>query len=215
MKILGISGSPRKAATDYVVREALSEIQKRYPHIETEYMSLRGKKLAPCTHCDYCKRKKDWCIIKDDGNALIKQMIEADAFVIGTPVYVMEPTPQMMALFSRMRPIHHVFPGALRNKLGVSLAVGGARNGGQELAVNALNNMMLTRGINVVSNEVFGYHGGKVWSQDNGGNGAGDDAIGMKTVTDLVLKLAENALIYEAGKKALAESADSGSVKTE
>lgn len=205
MKILGISGSPRKGATEYAVKEALETIRAAYPEIEVEYMSLRGKKLAPCTHCDYCKRKKDWCVIKDDGNDLVKQMTQADAFIIGSPVYVMEPCPQMMAFFSRMRPIHHVFPGALRNKLGVSLAVGGARNGGQELTVNALNNMMLSRGINVVSNEVFGYHGGKVWSRDGGGAGAEADEIGMKTVRELALKLAENLVVFDAGRKALAE----------
>ncbi len=202
MKIIAISGSPRNKATTYIAQKALDLIQEAYPKAQTELITLKGKQIAPCNACDYCKRNKDWCIIKDDANDLIKKIIEADGLLLVSPVYVMEPTPQLMSLFSRMRPIHHVFPDSLRHTLGASIAVGGTRNGGQEIAVNTMNNLLLSRSVNVVSNEVFGYHGGKVWSQDQGAQGAEADVIGMKTVTSLALKLAEMVNIVTEGCRA-------------
>ena len=52
IKILGISGSPRKMATDYLVQEALRIAREKY-NAETDYFSAKGKKLNFCIHCDY------------------------------------------------------------------------------------------------------------------------------------------------------------------
>jgi multimeric flavodoxin WrbA len=191
MKIIAISGSPRNKASQYVAQKALDSIREKYPEMEIQLISLKGKKVEPCNACDYCKRKKDWCIMKDDGNSLIQDIVTADGLLLVSPVYVMEPTPQLMGLFSRMRPLHHVYQDVTRHMLGASIAVGGTRNGGQEIAVNTMNNILLSRGISVVANEAFGYHGGKVWSKDQGAEGAEADEIGMKTAIQVALKLAE------------------------
>jgi len=45
MKVLGISGSPRKGATtDLLVREVLDGVEAA----ETEFISLAGKNIRPC-----------------------------------------------------------------------------------------------------------------------------------------------------------------------
>jgi len=54
--ILGISGSPRKQATEYVLRESLNMLEEK--GFETEFFGLRGKNISPCRHCDYCIKKK-------------------------------------------------------------------------------------------------------------------------------------------------------------
>lgn len=201
MKIIAISASPRNKATQHVAEKALESIKEKYPEMETQLISLKGKKIEPCTACDYCKRKKDWCIVKDDANDMIKEIVTADGILMVSPVYVMEPTPQLMALFSRMRPLHHVYQDITRHKLGASIAVGGTRNGGQEIAVNTMNNLLLARGINVVANEAFGYHGGKVWSKDQGAEGVEADEIGMKTAIQVAQKLAEMVTLVCKGKE--------------
>ena len=132
----------------------------------------------------------------------------ADAYLIGSPVYCYSSTPQIAAFFSRMRPLFHVYPELMRDKLGSALAVGGTRNGGEEMAVNNLLAMMMARGINIVCNEVYGYAGGFVWSQDKGPDGVEMDQTGMNGVLKLADKLADMALIREYGKKALACAAD-------
>ena len=200
VKLVGLCGSPRKGATEYVLREALQEAAT-LPGIATELVTLRGKKVQPCTGCNYCKRHQTRCNVQDDMQALFDTFVAADAFLVASPVYVMGPTPQLAAFFSRLRPIHHVFPGALRNKVGGAIAVGGTRNGGQEITVNIIINYMLTRGLVVVGGEIGGYAGGKVWSQDKV-EAAGEDNIGMNTVRGLARRVAELALLLQAGKEA-------------
>ena len=81
IKILGISGSPRNMATDFIVREALKIAEEKYG-AETKYFSSKGKKLNFCIHCDSCIRTKEGCIHKDDISAeLYDKMIWADAWV--------------------------------------------------------------------------------------------------------------------------------------
>ncbi|MDF1534004.1 MAG: flavodoxin family protein, partial [Methanosarcinaceae archaeon] len=86
IKLLGISGSPRKKATDFVVNEALRFAKENFS-VETDYFSASGKTLNFCIHCDYCVRKKEGCVHKDDMIELYEKMIWADAWIIGTPVY--------------------------------------------------------------------------------------------------------------------------------
>jgi len=203
VKILGLCGSPRKGATEYLIRQALDSLVD-IPEVSVSLISLQGKQIAPCNGCNYCKKNQTWCIIKDDMQELLQKFMEADAYLIGSPVYVYSVTPQLLAFFSRMRPLFHVFPGKLRNKFGVAVAAGGTRNGGQEMAVNTIINLMLAREINVVSNEVGGYAGAMLWSQDKMEEGAREDVRALEMAQKLVHKLAEVALIYDAGKKARA-----------
>ncbi len=200
-KILGICGSPRKAATHAVVQHAL-EVAGKKPGIETEFMTLSGKKIAPCNGCGACRKNKSWCVIQDDTQELLDRFLAADAYLIGSPVYVHGITPQLMAFFTRMRPIHHVFPNVLRLKMGAALAVGGTRNGGEEFAVNSILHLLMTRGVNIVSNEIGGYIGGKVWSQDQKEFSPETDPLGMETVEMLAGKLADLALLVERGRAA-------------
>jgi len=54
--------------------------------IETVY--LHGLDISPCTGCFSCQKSKSrGCIIKDDMQPLYRMMIEADAWVIASPVY--------------------------------------------------------------------------------------------------------------------------------
>lgn len=206
-KILAVCGSPRNQATEYVLKKALEHLEGR-EGIETEFITVRGKKIAPCNGCGYCKKNKTWCCIQDDCQELLEKFMAADAYLIGSPVYCYSSTPQIAAFFSRMRPLFHVYPELMRDKLGSALAVGGTRNGGEEMAVNNLLAMMMARGINIVCNEVYGYAGGFVWSQDKGPDGVEMDQTGMNGVLKLADKLADMALIREYGKKALACAAD-------
>lgn len=201
VKLLGLCGSPRQGATHAIVQHALALAEKK-DGIETEFMTLRGKKIAPCNGCGACRKNKSWCVIQDDMQALLEQFLAADAYLIGSPVYVHSITPQLMAFFSRMRPVHHVYPDVLRTKMGAALAVGGTRNGGEEFAVNTLLHLMMTRGINIVSNEIGGYIGGKVWSQDVKKFTPDCDEVGMKTVEMLAGKLADISLMLKRGQAA-------------
>ncbi|MEL7610130.1 MAG: flavodoxin family protein [Bacillota bacterium] len=202
VRVLGLNGSPRKKSTYCVIEKGL-EAAAEIPGVETELLSLHGKDIRPCTGCGYCRKNKCGCVYRDDMQALIDRFILADAYLIGSPVYVHSITPQLMAFFSRLRPVTDLMPEKLRSKLGAAVAVGGTRNGGEEMAANQIIQLMMARGFNIVSGETRGYIGGKVWAQEYPGFTADQDEIGMNTVTTLAQKLAETAIIFKAGQEAL------------
>ena len=122
MKVLFLNGSPRRGATEKI----LLKLKEKYsaPGVEIEIISLAGKKVAPCNGCNYCKKNQTNCRIKDDMVELYQKFIEADAYIVASPVCVMRPTPQLSA-FCRLRPVHHVIKGIA--KQGGGGAVGGTR----------------------------------------------------------------------------------------
>lgn len=99
MKVVGIVGSPRSEGnTEALTRIALEEVQKE--GLETELISLAGKKIEPCDGCRSCL-KTDKCHIKDDFELIFAKMVEADGIILATPVYFGAATPQIVSLISR------------------------------------------------------------------------------------------------------------------
>ncbi|MCC0636345.1 MULTISPECIES: flavodoxin family protein [unclassified Clostridioides] len=197
-KILGICGSPRKGATEYAVLEALKEAET-IPGIETEYWSVRGKKISPCVHCDACIRKETMCIIKDDIQELEQKILEADGIIVGSPVYDMNITAQLTAVFNRLRPMYLVHPGKLQNKVGAAITTGGTRYGGQELTKLPIINFFLMHEM-LVSGGLGGcYIGGTIWSKDGKAKGAQEDETGMDTVKRLGKGAAEAVMVSKFG----------------
>ncbi len=199
-KILGICGSPRKGATLYALEAAL-EAAAAFPEIETELWSIRGKKIAPCVHCDRCIREKTMCHIQDDLQEIEAKVLEADALLIATPVYDMSITSQLAALLNRLRPMYLVYPGHLRNKVGGGIAVGGTRHGGQEMTLLALSNFFMMHEMLVTGGYGGCYTGGTIWSKDNRAHGAEEDTVGMDTVIRLGQAVAEATLVTSLGRQ--------------
>ncbi len=99
MKVVGIVGSTRRGGnTEILTRKALEAIQKE--GIETELITLAGKKIAPCDGCRGCLETGK-CYIKDDFDPIFVKMKEAEGIIIATPVYYGAATPQIVGLFSR------------------------------------------------------------------------------------------------------------------
>jgi multimeric flavodoxin WrbA len=197
-KILGICGSPRSGATEFAIQEALKAAAE-VPGIETEYWSVRGKKIAYCVHCDACIRNHTMCIIKDDIQELEKKILEADGFIIGSPVYDMNITAQLAAVFNRLRPMYLVHSGVLQNKVGAAITTGGTRYGGQELAKLPIINFYLMHEM-LVSGGLGGcYSGGTIWSKDEKAKGAAEDTTGMDTIKRLGRGVAEAVMVSKYG----------------
>lgn len=203
--VVGVSGSPRKSATYYSLELVLQEAERAGEgEIVTEMINLHDSKVTPCNHCNYCKRNKSLCIIEDSMTEIYPTLREAAAFVFASPVYAMNITPQLAAFFTRMRPLHEVGGGILRNKIATGVAVGGTRNGGQEHTINAIINACLTRGIVYVGNEPGNYSGAMVWSKDNGRKGVDEDTLGRESLINLGGRIAGMTRIVAAGSFTLA-----------
>jgi multimeric flavodoxin WrbA len=162
--ILGISGSPRKSSTAYVLEKALEMMREN--SFKTTFYSVRGKKIGFCLHCDYCVRNKR-CIIDDDMQQLYPMIEKADGYIFASPVYNGGISAQLKTVLDRNRAILVANPNIYRNKPGIMIAVGGDRSGGQELAIQQISTFLTMNGAITISGGPFGANlGACLWSKD-------------------------------------------------
>jgi len=86
-KVLVILGSPRKKGNSAILADQITKGAKSAKaKVETIY--LQEKNIAPCKACFTCQKKDSkGCSIQDDMQDLYPKLIEADAWVIASPVY--------------------------------------------------------------------------------------------------------------------------------
>lgn len=192
--ILGISGSPRNMATEHILGEALKMLGDK--GLETVQFTVRGRQISPCRHCDYCLKNKE-CIIKDDMYQLYPLIREAQGFVIATPVYNGGMSAQTKIVIDRTRATLAADPKALRMKIGMAIAVGGDRMGGQELAVQQIHTFYILNGMIPVSGGFFGANlGATFWSRDTL-EGAIADEEGFRSLRKTTKRFAEMVMRLE------------------
>ena len=86
-KILVVQGSPRKkgnsiALADQIVKGAESV------GAAAERIYLHDKKISPCQACYACQRPdSNSCAIDDEMQPIYKKLIDADCWIIASPVY--------------------------------------------------------------------------------------------------------------------------------
>ena len=184
--ILGVSGSPRNRATEYVLRQALNQLN--LAGYETTFWGVRGKTFGFCNHCDYCL-KGEGCVIDDDIQELYPLLEQADAYVFATPVYNGSVSGQLKAVMDRTRALFASNNKALRHKPGLAIAVGGDRAGGQEYAIQQLLNYYTMSGAVPVSGGFFGANlGASFWSKDTL-NGVKEDEEGFRALDKSLKRL--------------------------
>ena len=186
--ILGISGSPRKMATEHILSEALRMLNEM--GFQTEQFGMRSKSISPCKHCDYCLKNKE-CIVKDDMQQLYPLIREAEGFVIATPVYNGSMSAQTKIVIDRTRASLAADPKALRYKPGMAIAVGGDRMGGQELALQQIHTFYILNGMIPVSGGFFGANLGATFYSRDTLEGAQKDEEGFRSLRKTVRKFAE------------------------
>ena len=104
MKVIAINGSPRKNwNTDTLLKKALDGAASA--GAETEMVYLYDLKVRGCVSCLACKLKKEprpnRCVLRDDLTAVLNKVHEADAVILGSPIYFSEVTGEMRSFFER------------------------------------------------------------------------------------------------------------------
>ncbi len=104
MKVIGINGSPRKQwNTATLVNKALEGAASA--GAEVEMINLYTQTFRGCVSCFACKRKGSkthgLCAVRDELTPILKKALEADAIVIGSPVYFSYPTAYTRAFIER------------------------------------------------------------------------------------------------------------------
>ena len=181
MKILGISGSPRKDGnTNLLVKEALKVCAEK--GAKTDFIGLAGKNIKFCDNCDACAGGKMPCPKEDDVQMILDAMEQADALIIGSPTYFGSVSGQLKTLFDRTMPLRRS-NFRLSGKIGGAIAVGGSRNGGQENVICDIQNWMMIHEMIVVADKKTAHFGGIAVGR-NPGDALKDD-VGVATVRNL------------------------------
>lgn len=142
IKILGISGSPRKNSNTSVLVKAALEGARTLPGVVTDFISFCGKRINPCLACYKCMKEEPYCVQRDDMIGIYPRLLEADGILLGAPVYYGTVNAQTKAFMDRC----HAFGPLgkpLEFKVGGALAVGGGRHSGQEAAIYAIRTFFI------------------------------------------------------------------------
>lgn len=186
--IVGICGSPRKGATEFILTEALTMLKEK--GLETNLFTVRGKKIGFCTHCDYCLKNKV-CNVKDDMFEVYDLFGKATGIILATPVYNGGISAQLKTVMDRCRAVLAADPDFFRGKIGMGIAVGGDRVGGQELALQQIHTFFILNGAIPVSGGFFGANlGATFWSKDTLKD-AKQDEEGFRSLRKTVKRFAE------------------------
>jgi multimeric flavodoxin WrbA len=105
MKVIGFVGSPRKEGnTAWAVNKILEAANAH--GADTQCFSASGLDIKPCRGCMAChKEGRSGCVQKDDMQKIYSALAEADALVLGSPVYMGQMTAQAIAFMNRLYPL--------------------------------------------------------------------------------------------------------------
>jgi len=186
LKILGIACSPRPGKTTAAaVKVALDAAEAVGPAIETELVELAGLNIpvfdpaAPGSG-DFEKVAAKLTDPKVAG------------IIVGTPVYFSGMSSLAKAFLDQCMALRKK-DFALRNKVAGVLAVGGVRNGGQELAIESVQAALLCQEMIVVGDGRPTAHTGATLFNPGTDDISGDE-FGLSTAKNLGRRVAEVAL---------------------
>ena len=178
MKTLLVNGSPRQQGN---TATALAEIAKtlQAEGVETETFWIGAKPVRGCIACGRC-REAGRCVFDDDAaNALAAKMAEADAVVVGSPVYYGQPNGALLALLQRAL---FSASSAVAGKPVATVAI--CRRGGATAAFQCLNLPFQMLSCTVVGSQYWNIAYGREAGE------AAKDTEGMQTMRTLARNLA-------------------------
>ncbi len=219
IKVLGVCGSPIKGGnTEVFLSEALKTAEA-LGSVTTDLISLAGKQIADCRHCNWCLTKQEegrFCAIKDDMLDMYPMVLQADVLLTATPAYTGRLSGYTATFLDRFRclVLGKHYKGVLGHKVGGAFAVAWFRNAGLETTLLSIISSFLMWGMVVVSPGEGGCQFGAAAVSTEGGSGKFDpkdrlgvlkDELGMKSARVLARRCIQTTRTLKAGREALRE----------
>lgn len=138
MKVVAILGSPRKDGnTAHAFKIAHKEFEKE--GIDFEIVHIGNKMIHGCLACKQCAKNRDEkCVITNDiTNETIQKMKDADAIILGSPVYFAGIAGTMKSFLDRAFYVASANGGLFRGK--VAGAITSVRRSGGSHTIDGLN----------------------------------------------------------------------------
>jgi multimeric flavodoxin WrbA len=191
IKIIAICGSPRKGkSTAMALQVCLDAAKQVDPRIEVELIELAGMKIDGSLAAGLPLEPGQ----RDDFPKLVPVLADPKVagIIVGTPVYFGNMTSLCKAFLDRCMAFREA-DFALSNKVAGVLAVGGCRNGGQELTIASVQAALMCQEMIIVGDGRPTVHrGATLWSGIEGG--IANDQFGLSTAQNLGRRVAEVAL---------------------
>ena len=188
LQILGINCSPRAGKTTAAALQvALEAAAKVEPQIETRLIELAGMNIGVFDPVNAAAGQGGF-------KELIPVLSDATVagIIIGTPVYFSGMSSLCKAFLDHCM-VFRRDGFALSGKVAGVLAVGGVRNGGQELAIQSVQTALFCQEMLVVGDgKPTGHTGATLWNQGN--DDISGDEFGLSTARNLGRRVAEIAL---------------------
>jgi len=106
MKLLSLVGSPRKGRSTDTLADRVGQSFAEAGG-EVEKLHVPDLEINPCQGCYACMEGEGLdsvCVQQDDMAELYTKLLDADALLWGTPVYMWSPTAQMKLFLDRLFP---------------------------------------------------------------------------------------------------------------
>lgn len=195
VKVVGVACSPRKGKTCLAaLRAALDAAKAVDPRIEIDAVELAGLQLPGQVALGLPLAPGE----KDDFPQVLAKLTDPKvaAIIVATPVYFSGMSYLCKAFIDRLGVARKTF--ALSDKVGGVIAVGGVRNGGQELAIQGVQNALLCQEMVVVGDGRPTCHTGATLLNPGTDDISGDE-FGLSTAKNLGRRVAEVALRMTKG----------------
>ncbi len=219
LRIVGLVTSARpRANTEYMVQEALQASERLGLDagltIQTEVLSLAGKRILPCNHCDACSRNRTYCVLDDDWLAAVRKLVDPppDGLIVGSPVFFMHGNALGRAFMERCTcllkrkwdPGFPYAPPDLSTTVAGAVAVGTGRHSGIEHTLSDILDWFLVMGAVVVGGWNLGAGG---WTRgDSGREAVKGDRLGLAAARKVGQRVARTAILLSHGKESVSSA---------
>lgn len=180
LKVLLVNGSPRADGNTFCCLQEI-EAQLSKHGVQAEIVQIGRQPVRMCINCGGCRRNGGkGCVFDDDIlKEITEKMAEADALVVGTPVYYGQPNGAVLAVMQRL---FFAAGHLVQNKPAAALAV--CRRGGATATLQTMNMMFEMMNMPVVTSQYWNiaYGGGK--------GEVRQDTEGMQTMRTLATNMA-------------------------
>ncbi len=123
-KIVILLGSPRKKGNSTILAEHIAA-GARGAGAEVESLFIYGMDIRPCMACWKCQNPESkGCAIQDDMQKIFPRLIEADAWVIATPVHWFNMSAQTKLWMDRCFALARYGNNPFRKKIGIAITYG-------------------------------------------------------------------------------------------
>ena len=189
--LVGVSCSPRKGKTTATaVQAALEAAQKVDSRIEVELLDLGGMEIKGWSGGTKPGEGKQNV---DDFNLILPTLKDPrlGGIIIGSPVYFRNMSSLCMAFLERCVVLRNPKLLLADKPVGV-VAVGGYRNGGQELVIEQIQTAMLCHEVMCVGGKPSAHQGATLWNAYK--DDITKDEFGMDTARKVGIRVAEATL---------------------